>query len=265
MNIIKQCKYGKMIFIDKDLWVGRSLDIYGQFSEGEIDLLKVLIEPGDVVLDIGSNIGTHSLAFSQFVGSEGVVYSFEPVRLLYYMLCGNVALNNIENITCYQKVVGNVSGVVSVPEIDLVFGDNFAATVLQNYRNMNGNLCSDLSRTQEVSAIKIDELNLEKCNLIKVDVEGMEVDVIRGALKTIVKHQPWLYLENDPYCFDVIACNNLIYDLGYTVYQHEPYHFQLDNFNCCSDNVFGNHLSRNMLCVPPGKKIPEDLKKFIKI
>lgn len=248
MNILKQCKYGKMLFIDKDIWVGKSLNVYGEWAEGELELLKTLIKPGDTVLDVGANVGTHTLALSQFVGN-GIVHAFEPVRLLYYMLCGNVALNNIENVICHQKAVGKVSGTMSIPELDINANNTFAGTILHDYPNRVEKY--HYKGTQEVPIIKIDDLNLEKCSLIKADVEGMEADVLKGALHTIERCQPYLYLEHDPHWFDVQECYDLVLSLGYTIQKHEPHHFRVDNFNKYPHDVFAGNLSRNILCTPP--------------
>ena len=65
MNVIKQCKYGLTMFNSNDMYVGRSLDKYGEYAEGEIDLFKELIKEGDTVYDVGANIGSHTLAFAE--------------------------------------------------------------------------------------------------------------------------------------------------------------------------------------------------------
>jgi FkbM family methyltransferase len=247
MNIIKQCKYGQMSFIHNDIWIGRSLDVYGEWAEGELELLKTLIKPGDTVLDVGANVGTHTLAFSQFVGN-GIVHSFEPVRLLYYMLCGNVSMNNLENVICHQKVVSKESGTLLVPELDLT-GDNFGGTVLHDYPNRNAKVKFKETK-QEVPVIRIDDLKLEGCRLIKADVEGMEIDVLKGALNTIERFQPYLYLEHDPYWFDIQGCYDLVLSLGYTIEKHEPHHFRADNYSRYPTDVFAGNLSRNILCKP---------------
>lgn len=247
MNILKQCKYGKMLFIDKDIWVGKSLNVYGEWAEGELELMKTLIKPGDTVLDVGANVGTHTLALSQFVGN-GKVYAFEPIRLLYYMLCGNVAINNIENVICHQYAVGSITGKIAVPEIDIDANDTFAGTILHDYPNRVTKY--KYKGTQEVPIVKIDDLNLDGCKLIKVDVEGMEADVLKGAINTIEKFRPYLYLESDPYYFEIKECHDLVLSLGYTMTKHEPHHFRPDNFNNYPHDVFAGNLSRNILCTP---------------
>src|SRR5260370_1945855 len=63
-NHLKACRYGHMLYNIHDVYVGRSLDLYGEFSEGEVGLFRRLVKPGDLVLDVGANIGPHTLFFS---------------------------------------------------------------------------------------------------------------------------------------------------------------------------------------------------------
>lgn len=237
-----------MLFIHQDIWIGKSLDIYGEWADGELELLKSLIKPGNTVLDIGANVGTHALAFSQFVGKNGIVHSFEPIRLLYYILCSNVAMNNIENVFCHQAVVSHQAGEMVVPEIDTE-NNSFGGTVLHNYAHRN--VVTPLKEgKQKVPVVRIDDLNLAECHLIKADVEGMEADVLKGALKTIERCRPYLYLESDPHWFNVQECHDLVQSLGYSIQKHEPEHFKKDNFNNYPTDVFGGNISRNILCTP---------------
>jgi hypothetical protein len=79
-NRLKECRYGSMLYNPNDTYVGRSLDLYGEYSEEEVSLFRDLLsEPGSV-LDVGANIGVHTVAFAEIVGSAGEVHAFEPLR-----------------------------------------------------------------------------------------------------------------------------------------------------------------------------------------
>jgi hypothetical protein len=91
INRVKQCRHGMMLYNVHDLYVGRSLDQYGEFSQGEIDLFGQILKPGQVVLDVGANIGAHTLWFAQTVGPSGTVLAFEPQRIVFQALCANLA------------------------------------------------------------------------------------------------------------------------------------------------------------------------------
>src|ERR1700759_4504087 len=93
---VKRCRHGGFMFNRNDAYIGRSLDLYGEWCDFEIQLLSRFINPGDTVVDVGANIGTHTVAFANLVGAGGVVPAFEPQRRLFQMLSGNVALNALD-------------------------------------------------------------------------------------------------------------------------------------------------------------------------
>src|ERR1039457_4555745 len=80
---LRQCRHGVMAYHPKDSHVGRSLDLYGEWAESELELLGVLLQPGQVAVDVGANIGTHAVFFAERVGATGTVIAFEPQRLVH--------------------------------------------------------------------------------------------------------------------------------------------------------------------------------------
>src|SRR5262249_28848481 len=127
---LKQCKHGVMMFYANDSYIGRSLDFYGEFSEGEVELFKQVSRPGMTVVDVGANIGAHTVYFSKAVGARGRVPAFEPQRVLHQILCGNIALNDCTNVTAVHAGLGAKSGSVAVPAIDYARGGNFGGVAL---------------------------------------------------------------------------------------------------------------------------------------
>ena len=91
-----------------DIFIGKSLEVYGEWSHGEVNLLSKLLRPDDNVIEIGSNIGAHTLFIARDICSSGIVYAFEPRRLLFQMLCANVALNGLTNV--FRSPKGNWPG-----------------------------------------------------------------------------------------------------------------------------------------------------------
>ena len=96
-NRLKACRHGWMLYNVNDIYIGRSLDLYGEYSEGEIALFRQFLRPGDVVVEIGAHIGTHTVFFAKTVGPTGVVFAFEPQRVVHQTLCANIALNSLSN------------------------------------------------------------------------------------------------------------------------------------------------------------------------
>lgn len=237
-NRLKRCRYGLMLYNPNDRFVGRALDLYGEFSEGEVQLFRQTVKPGQVVLDVGANIGTHTLFFAHAVGSRGVVIAFEPQRLVFQTLCANMALNSITNVICRNNAVGEDSGILRVPALDP-----------QKVQNFGGLSLRGQTEGEPVERISIDDLDLKRCHFMKIDVEGMEIPVVAGAKETILRHRPTLYVENDreEYSDDLIR---LISSLRYRLYSHRPPLFNRDNVARNRDNVFSDIISENMLCLP---------------
>ena len=117
-NKQSECRYGRMLFNRNDVYIGRSLDVYGEFSEGEVELFRQIVEEGSFVVEVGANIGVHTLFFARQVGLTGVVVAFEPQRIVFQTLCANMAINSVTNVQCHQKAVGAELGEMRVPALD---------------------------------------------------------------------------------------------------------------------------------------------------
>ena len=102
--------------------------------------------------------------------------------------------------------------------------------------------------------IRLDDLDLPVCRLIKVDVEGMELSVLKGGRELIARNSPILYVENnrDAKSDELIRW---ISGIGYQLYWHYPPLFNPNNFNRNTENVFVDGFCSNMLCVPNGAQI----------
>jgi FkbM family methyltransferase len=236
-NRQKACRYGQMLYNIHDIYVGRSLDLYGEFSEGEVEMFRQIVRPGDWVLDVGANIGAHTLFFARQIGPSGRVLAFEPQRMIFQMLCANMALNSVTNAWCYPQAVGAEAGEIPVPVLDCQQENNF------------GGLGLDLGLGGEpVPVIRLDGLRLARCDLIKIDVEGMERAVLAGAVQTIGRLKPVLYVENDRADRSAELVRFLDH-LGYAMYWHYPPLYNPGNFFGNPENIFANTISANMLCI----------------
>jgi FkbM family methyltransferase len=242
-NHLKQCRQGMMLYNKNDLYVGRSLELYGEFSQIEADFFQQAVRHGDCVVEVGSNIGAHTLVLARLVGREGLVIAFEPQRIVFQTLCANVALNSITCAYCYQQAVGSEPGTLIVPFLDYSQSNNFGGIDLRGH-----------AHGDRVAVVTLDQFQLSKCRLLKVDVEGMEVEVLRGATQTIGRLRPFLYVENDrPEQSNALI--QFIDSLGYDMYWHRPRLFNPDNYLKNPENVFGTIVSINMFCVPRGADV----------
>lgn len=238
-NRLRECRHGRLLFNVNDQYIGRSLDLYGEFSEGETELFARVLAAGDVVVEVGANIGAHTAWFGRAVGPGGGVVAFEPQRVVFQTLCANVALNGLANVHCFQQAVGAQAGSIVVPLLDPAAPNNFGGLELTHA----------FPAGDRIPLVRLDDLGLPRCKLLKVDVEGMELAVLQGAAGTIGRLQPVLYVENDrPHLAEALV--RFIESLGYTCYWHRPPLFNPNNFYGNPHNVFGNVVSINMFCVP---------------
>lgn len=235
-NIIVDTRYGKMVVNKNDIYIGRSLIEYGDFSLGETQLFQQFLPTNGIVVEAGANIGSHTLFFAKHL-SAGAVYAIEAQRLAFQTLCGNMAINSISNAICFWSAAGATTGSITVPVVDYSTPNNFGGL------NLYGHASGD-----RVPLLMIDNLQLPRCELIKADVEGMEEEVLRGASKTIERFRPVLYLESDRED-KRLSLFQLIRSMGYRLYWHTPGLFSPDNFRGSNNNLFGELRSLNILCI----------------
>ena len=243
-NHWRECRHGTMLFNVNDSYIGRALDLYGEWSPGEIELFEKIVSPGDIVVEVGANIGSHTLRLAQLAGPEGAVLAFEPQRIVFQTLCANMALNSVTNVHCYHNAVGRERGVILVPRLDYHRRRNYGALALGTFE-----------RGERVQVVRLDDFPLPRCRLLKADVEGMEIDVIQGAVGLIRRLKPILYVENGRRDRSKMLIR-LIDELGYDLYSHRPPYFSPDNYRNNAENVFGAMVSLNMLGMPRGQVPP---------
>jgi FkbM family methyltransferase len=250
MNIISEYKYGKVIYNSNDYYIGNCISEYGEYCDDEIILLSSLINKNDVVLDIGANIGLMTLPFSKMVGFDGKVISFEPQPEIFRILCGNVAINNMRNVETYNLAVGDSQKVINVPILDYTKPNNFGGIRLSEKNGIN------------VNQIRLDDLSFDKLNLMKIDVETMEINVLNGAYYTIKKHRPILYVENDNREYSPALLDFLLQE-NYDCYWHISRLFKINNHKNNPINVFeSDFICSNVLAIPNERNLSFNLTKI---
>src|SRR5262249_40407437 len=153
----------------------------GEWAQAEIEFLLDFMGSGDVVLDVGAFIGTHTLAFADRVSPRGNIYAFEPQPVFFEVLKKNIGQNVLSNVRLFNVALSEEVGQKVVYEIDVQDSQNFAGTSLQEFSSAP----HDTARYHHISVAIVDQLGLESCNLIKIDAEGMEINILRGAQQTI--------------------------------------------------------------------------------
>ena len=240
---LRNCRHGTMLYPANDTYIGRSLELYGEYSPSEVELFGFMLRPGDGVIDAGANIGALTLPLSRLVGESGNVLAFEPQRMMHHVLCANLAINAIENVAAVQAALGAAPGMIRVPVLRLEDHHNF------------GGLSVGGERGEPVRVRTIDSMPLQHLRLIKIDVEGAELEVIKGAGATIRRLRPFLVVENDRPTKSA-ALIEALFELDYRLWWHYTPLYREDNFRGNPVNVFGNVGSWNMVGVPREMDFP---------
>ncbi len=154
--------------------------------------------PGLVALDCGANIGVHTVEWARHMHGWGSVIAIEAQERIYYALCGNIAINNCFNARAIMAAVGAKAGKMPVPVPDYSKPGSFGSLELRKresteYIGQEIDYAEDACSTGDV--IAIDDLQLERLDFLKIDVEGMEMDVLAGAAASIGAHHPPMILE----------------------------------------------------------------------
>lgn len=260
-----QSKHGTFIHFRNDDPIGACLHYYGEWAQQEFDFFDQFLTAQSNVIDVGANIGTHAVYFAKKC-NQGSVVAIEPQLYIFEMLAANLLING-----CYNTVPVH-AGASSKPGVVRMVNINPFVEHKINYGEFKINNSAD--KGIDTSIITLDAyVNLNKFNLIKLDVEGLEVEVLNGAKKLLKKHQPFLYVEfNNKQGNDQLL--NKIYELDYVPYWHiytkhnpnnhnkqqkniwEPDHYIIDRDNL--DLMYEG----NAFCVPKNSTLPIGLKRI---
>ena len=251
-NRLIKARNGFLLYNKNDMYIGKSIEKYGEFSQLEAKLFEQICRDKDVVIEVGANIGAHTINLSKLVG-EGTIIAFEPQRLVFQSLCANLAINSISNVYAFQEAVSNENGTIMIPECDFTKTNNFGGINIENAKK--GTL---------VNKIKLDNFvnRISSLKLLKIDVEGMEIGVINGAIELIKKFKPIIYVENDrqEHSKNLIE---LLWSLDYKLYWHLPKLYNENNYFKEKENIFKNLISVNMFCVHKNMNIKVNDKEEI--
>lgn len=236
-NHVTQTRYGTLIYNKNDVRVGRSIELYGEYCERAIVVFDQILTAGQIVIDVGANIGVQTLFFAKKVGPEGCVLAFEPQRLVFHALCGNMAINSITNVHCWNAAVGDAVGEIFVPRVDQESPIDLTSLEVRAQAG------------DRVPVIALDGLNLPRCDMLRISAPGMESAVLNGAASLLTRLKPILYIScllDPPAEAELIR---RLADLGYSTHWHSAELYNPHNYADNVDNVFGNQTVRSLLCV----------------
>ncbi len=193
--------------------------IYFGFKETGKEKLYSFVKPGMVIIDVGANIGETALNFSKLTGNSGLVFAFEPDKFNYEKATKNVSLNLVKNIRLINLGLGDEN---KVQKLYIVNDEN---------RGMNRILTEDaLYGFTEIKVCTLDsfleEQSINTVHFIKIDVEGFEMNVLKGAIHLLQKFKPALFIELDDnnlkeHKSSALALVEFLNSLSYDIYKAE--------------------------------------------
>jgi FkbM family methyltransferase len=190
---------------DQVYGVGHEILETGSYNPSEVALVIQLLDfrrkyfgDGVIALDCGANIGVHTIQWSKRMGNWGEVIAFEAQERVYYALAGNIAINNCFNARAFHCALGDKNGSMRIPSPDYYKPASFGSLELKMRDNVEyiGQEISYNNCLVGVDLKTIDSVGLTRVDLIKIDVEGMELEVLAGGSRCILENKPLLLVES---------------------------------------------------------------------
>jgi len=164
------------------------------------DVFSRMLRSNNVVFDIGANVGFYTLLASSIVGNKGHVYAFEPSPKNIQYLDKHLKINNVSNVSIIEAACANCSG-------DSLFDESDARSV--GHLSPKGKL--------RVETVSLDSLNIPKPDILKIDIEGGEIDCLKGSIRLLSEHKPIIFLAT--HGFDIkTKCLEILIKHNYEIY-----------------------------------------------
>ncbi|WP_040846708.1 FkbM family methyltransferase [Nitrospirillum viridazoti] len=230
-----EARCGLMKYFIQDDPIGRSLEQYGEWAQQEVNLLSSLVGAGACCVDVGANVGYHSRSLAQAIGAGGRVMAFEANPLTAAVLRMNA--RGVPGLEVYPFALAESARKVR------------QRIVMRGLKKFNGGSFrigaavtpegdALIDQEADISLIALDGLSLDRLDLMKIDAEGMEAPIILGAVNTINRLSPYLYIEcntvND--FFQISPALKKLPGYRWTLCQFKP--FSMGNFKRNEDVPF---------------------------
>lgn len=182
--------------LDLNEGIDFSIFLFGAFEPDAVRCYQALLRPGDIALDIGANIGAHTLPLASAVGPTGRVFAFEPTAYAFAKLHANVALNPAlkARVQATQTLLGETAG-AAVPYAIC------SGWPLEAGENLHPEHLGEPHSTAGATAATLDEIlaDVPRVDFIKLDVDGHELAILRGARQLLARFHPPILIELCPH------------------------------------------------------------------
>jgi FkbM family methyltransferase len=218
VNIVR-AKHGDFLAFFESQGISAVLTATGVWDELTIAIAsKVLASSpnNSVVYDIGANIGTFAIPIAKLISSRGgIVHCFEPQRIVYYQLCGNVFLNRLDNVYIHNAAVDFVDREADIEPLDYSKAWNIGGYSLMEMPDPQ----SRTQKPEKCRFLRLDGLiSDEMVSLLKIDIEGMEFNAIKGGVSFLTKNRfPPILFESRESDVNAKATRSALAILGYKI------------------------------------------------
>lgn len=210
--------------MERDTWIGKSICLYGEYFQKQLDLIEHYANDCGLIVEVGSYIGTETMALS----NKAMVFAFEPQPLIFDILCKNIELYRV---VPHKLAVWHTTGKLYCLSPELKID---GVPFYESFQDFSGVFLTTEPRFDSdilVEAVRLDDYSLPQCGMIRVDIGPDCLHPLRGAVETIKKHKPIIFVNVDPWVMPTVV--RFMEEIGYN---HKTQRLPVFNKNNLYDN-----------------------------
>ena len=231
-SAVVEARAGILQYLPDEAIEGASLRWYGEYLQPQLKLLAQFVQPGSVIIEVGTGVGAHTLVLAHAAGAAGHLFLYESRPVVRRILQQNLEANHVSNFTLMRRTLASQRG------------NGATAAVESSVANP-----STVAPPTVASTETVDELRLQRLNWIKVNPGVAALEVLDGAPDTLWRLRPWLFLAAADEA-TLTALANRAREFGYRCWRMESPLFNPENFNRRDDDIFSGGVALALLAFP---------------